>query len=329
MNHSMEHDLPGDFPDHCGRCAVLEVELEAKNVLIEAKDIEIEKLKKRRRLSSPVRTQPFRNAVSNDRQESMRQEIMKLEADLKNFAGRGPNKCISDQMKVKIIGSLTKNSLSMRQIQLELNDLANNIEYFKKFDMPSTKPIQAVAYSVASLNLKQSIEFLESSQDIMLSFDGSTKSSKSIQGVVLINQSGTCHCIDGFVTTTGTAEVVANAIGKTFINIALAAERETLIEDSVLWSKTQIRKISMIMSDSCPTAIRTKMLLVDIIRELAEDDTMVIFVGDCSMHLISNAEKKLIKCLSPASLKVLKIINEVLASDKGMVTHYLNLLRKN
>ena len=323
MNYYMENDLSGDFPDHCGRCACLEAELEAKNVLLEAKDIEIEKLKKRRRVSSPTRAQPVRQVVFDERQESIRAEIVKLQADLLNFAGRGGNNSISAQMKLKILGSLTKNSLSMRQIQFELDDLSNNIEYFKRFEMPSTSPIQSVAYSVASLNLQQSISFLESSEEFMLCFDGSTKSCQSIQGVVLINERGTCHCIDSFVTTSGTAEVVANAIGQSFINVALAAEQDHLIEDSALWSKTQIRKISMIMSDSCPAAIRTKKNLVDIVRDMAEDENMVIFVGDCSMHLVSNAEKKLIKCLSPASKTALNIINEVLASDKGMVTFFV------
>ena len=312
----MDNDLPTDFPDHCGRCVILELELEAAKTVMKAQAIEIESLKKRRRVSSPIRTQPPRLVVNDERQA----ESVKLQSDVLSFASRGLNNCISPQMKFKILGSLTKNSLSMRQIQFELDDLGNHVDYFKRFEMPSTTPIQSVAYSVASLNLQQSISFLESSEEMMLSFDGSTKSSKSIQGVVLINERGTCHCIDAFVTTSGTAEVVANAIGQSFINVALAGEQDNLIEDSALWSKTQIRKISMIMSDSCPTAMRTKQNLVDLVRDIAEDENMVIFVGDCSMHLISNAEKKLIKCLSPASKTALNIINEVLASDKGMVT---------
>ena len=257
---------------------------------------------------------------NDHQQETLRNEISKLKADLDEYAGRGSKNSITDKMKMKILGSLTKNNLSMRQIEAELKDLGDNMEYFKKFSMPSTRPIQSVAYSVAALNLQQSIAFLESSKEIMLSFDGSTKSSKSIEAVVLFNEQGSYHCLESFVSTSGTAEVVANAIGQTFISVAIAAERAMLIDDHPTWSKSQLKKISMIISDSCPAAIRTKKLLSDIVRELADDNSMVIFEGDCAMHLISNAEKQLVKCLSQEASSVLKIVNEVLASDLVMVT---------
>ena len=186
--------------------------------------------------------------------------------------------------------------------------------------MPSLSPIQSVAYSVAALNLQQSVTFIESSKEIMLSFDGSTKSSKAIEAVVLINEDGAYHCIESFVSPNGTSEVVANAIGQTFISVALAAKRRDLIDDHLSWSKTQLKKISMIMSDSCPGAIKTKESLAMIVRDLAEDDSMVVFTGDCSRHLVSNAEKKLVKCLSSVSSSVLKIVNEVPDSDKDPPT---------
>ena len=237
--------------------------------------------------------------------EGVKKELIVLKADLNRFGDRGPQKRISDALKLKIVSSLTKNALSMRQIEKELKDMGNHIEYFKKFDMPSVRPIQAVAYSLVTLNCKHAVSFLESSSQLMISFDGSTKMNKGIQAVVVINEQSQCLCLEAFETDDGTAENLGHRFGQSFVNLAL--------------SGNQISKVGMVMSDSCPNARKTKRILAEQIKELAEDESKVIFVGDCSMHLISNAEKKLVKALSPPTLKVLKVINEVLASEKGTV----------
>ena len=75
----------------------------------------------------------------------------------------------------------------------------------------------------------------------------------------------------------------------------------------------------MLMSDSCASAQKTKKLLSSVIKDLAQNQEMTIFEGDCSLHLISNGEKKLAKCLSLPTSTVLGLINEVLASDKARV----------
>ena len=87
-----------------------------------------------------------------------------LQADLDAYIGRGARNSISDRMKFKIVTSLTKNHLSIRQIESEIEDLQDNVAYFKKLDKISRHPIQKVAYSIASLNVHQSVEFLESSE---------------------------------------------------------------------------------------------------------------------------------------------------------------------
>ena len=253
--------------------------------------------------------------------DSIRSELAILRADLDNFAGRGPHKSISNRMKLKIVGSLTKNNLSMRQIENELKDLSGQIEYFKQFKMPSRKPIQSVAYSLATLNVQQSIAFLESADQLMISFDGSTKMSKGIQAVLLVNQDGDCHCLEAFETANGTAEALAHGFLQTFVSLSFAGVQEGIIDISPdIWSRTQIAKISMIMSDSCNSASKTKTVLAQIIKDLCEDEDMIIFVGDCGMHLVSNAEKQLVKTLSKPTVTVLKTINEVLASDKDALT---------
>ena len=252
--------------------------------------------------------------------EGVKKELIVLKADLNRFGDRGPKKRISDALKLKIVSSLTKNALSMRQIEKELKDMGYHIEYFKKFDMPSVRPIQAVAYSLVTLNCKHAVSFLESSSQLMISFDGSTKMNKGIQAVVVINEQSQCLCLEAFETDDGTAENLGHRFGQSFVNLALSGVKEGFIEESVInWSKNQISKVGMVMSDSCPNARKTKRILAEQIKELAEDESKVIFVGDCSMHLISNAEKKLVKAVSPPTLKVLKVINEVLASEKGTV----------
>jgi hypothetical protein len=312
MDESGVHE--DDFQEQCERCAHLEIELEA------AKS-ENEILKRKSRLSSPSRTQPIRHVVIDESQIVIRQELASLQADLDDFAGRGPHNTISDKMKLKIVSSLTQNHLSMRQIEAELKNLSHHIQYFQKYNMPSRRPIQAVAYSIASLNLQQSVSFLESSKSLWIGFDGSTKMSKSIQAVVLINGEGVCHCLEAFETADGTAEALATKFCETFVNLALLGEREGLINESaVVWSKNQISKISMIMSDSCAHAMKTKSLLGKVIKDISEDSSMVIFEGDCSMHLVSNAEKQMAKCLSQSTEVFLKTIKEVLASQKGTAT---------
>jgi hypothetical protein len=243
-----------------------------------------------------------------------------LQADLDAYLGQGPRNSITDRMKFKILTSLTKNHPSIRQIESEIEDLKDNVSHFQKFEKISRHPIQTVAYSIASLNIHQSVEFLESSETLWCGFDGSTKLSKTIQALVLINQHGETHCLDSFESPDGTSAVLANSFGQTFKEIAEAGVKEGIIDESPeIWSKNQISKITMLMSDSCASAQKTKRLLSGVIKDLAQNQEMTIFEGDCSLHLISNGEKKLAKCLSVSTSTVLGLINEVLASDKARV----------
>jgi hypothetical protein len=167
LNVTEDEPMEADeMPDHCGRCIILERELEAAKR-------ENENLKRKRRSSSHPRQQPERHVNEN----SIRAELENLKADLDSYAGRGQQNRISDKMKFKIVSSLTKNNMSIRQIESEIKDLMESIAYFKKFTMPSRHPIQTVAYSISSMNLHHSISFLESSKDLWCGFDGSSQGS--------------------------------------------------------------------------------------------------------------------------------------------------------
>ena len=72
----------------------------------------------------------------------------------------------------------------------------------------------------------------------------------------------------------------------------------------------------MILSDSCAAANKTKQCLAEVIKDLSGNEEQSIFLGDCSMHLCSNAEKQIVKVLSTETLKVLKYVNDVLALSK-------------
>ena len=124
--------------------------------------------------------------------------------------------------------------------------------------------------------------------------------------------------------------MLANSFAQTFEDLASEGAKEGLINAAPeIWSKTQISKIRMLMSDSCASAQKTKKLLSSIIKEKAGNEDMVIFQGDCSMHLISNGEKRLAKCLSTETSSALGLINEVLASDKARVQLLIMIIQIN
>jgi hypothetical protein len=217
---------------------------------------------------------------NNNPYKDLRSQLADLQADLNAYLGRGARNAISDRMKFKILTSLTKNHLTVRQIESEIGDMIENVEYFQKFPKISRNPIHKVSYAIPSLNVRHSVAFLNSSQQLWYGFDGSTKLSKSIQAVVIINEVGESHCLESFESADGTSDVLANSFGQIFDDLALAGTEEGLFEVAPeVWSKKQASKIVMIMSDSCAGAQRTKKLLSGVIRDMAGNQDMVIFEG--------------------------------------------------
>jgi hypothetical protein len=116
-------------------------------------------------------------------------------------------------MKLKIIASLSDNSLTMRQIEKELTYMAEVIPSFAKHKIPSRNPIMKVAYSLAPLNVHQSISFLNAAKELLISFDGSTKLATSIQAILVIHELGTAHALESFATCHGESEALAHSFG--------------------------------------------------------------------------------------------------------------------
>jgi hypothetical protein len=113
---------------------------------------------------------------------------------------------------------------------------------------------------------------------------------------------------------------LANRYGQTFSSIADAGVKKGHINEAPeIWTNNQISKVCMLMSDSCNSAQKTKKLFSGVIKDIAENQDMIIFKGDCSLHLISNGQKKLARCLSSPTLTVPGLINEVMASDKARI----------
>ena len=177
---------------------------------------------------------------------------------------------------------MSKNRLSVRQIERELKDLAITIPYLQKYIAPSAYPIPKAGWTISCFNLHHSIMFMKSAEKLCSSFDGSTKLGTSIQAIVLIDENGDAHCVESFATMDGESIALAHTFGQIFIQIALAGKNENLIQDLLTWAKNQISKISMILSDSCPSANKVKEVLATTIRDLSENDEQEIFIGDCS-----------------------------------------------
>ena len=87
---------------------------------------------------------------NNNPYKDLRSQLADLQADLNAYLGRGSRNAISDRMKFKILTSLTKNHLTVRQIESEIGDMIENVEYFQKFPKISRNPIHKVSYAIPS-----------------------------------------------------------------------------------------------------------------------------------------------------------------------------------
>ena len=240
-----------------------------------------------------------------------------MRAELSRFAGRGSNREITPVMIEHLIGLQTKCHESVRQCKNSLDLLSQSLpSAMRPFDFPSRGPIHKVCWSLPSLNDLQSACFLRESASLCLCFDGSTKMNESIFAVSVVNECGNSIVLDARVAVEHTSTANADAIMNCFSELSIRVNEldSEIVTEPWGFAQETLAKVTMIMSDSCAEARKTRKNVAALIKEAVDNDEQVIILGDCSMHAISNMEKHMWKSMSAKAKESLSIVNQVLAS---------------
>ena len=118
------------------------------------------------------------------------------------------------------------------------------------------------------------------------------------------------------VTVHQDAESVALDIQAAIFNLGIYASEAGLLPEvnPFRWCQEQMKKVKIILTDSCPTAKKSAKELCDRLHDFFEFDEDIVIL-DCALHLILNFEKQCYKVLSTEPFEALKLISNLLSSQ--------------
>ena len=240
-------------------------------------------------------------------------ELSILQTELNNFGARGSRNELSPGLIEHIMGLTVQAHMSTRQVQNEFLILKDSLPVIgrKNYLCPSLYAINKVQWCVPYINDLQTVQFLNDSSSLCVSFDGTTKNSAHIFACLIVNEFGDSLVLDAKEGFSSKATDNCDAVIDMFVELSLRAD----VPDSHAWFIEQLEKITMLMSDSCPEAQACRRLLAKCIKATVGDKDKYILEGDCSMHMIMNGEKKAAQCLSVDAKRAIQIVHDVLAGN--------------
>ena len=164
--------------------------------------------------------------------------------------------------------------------------------------------------------MAQAIDFCEKSRHLGIYFDGTQKKGESITAVILMNEFQQSLAVSAEVTVHQDAESVALDINAAIFNLGIYASEAGLLPDAnpFRWCQEQMKKVKIVLSDSCPTAKKSAKELCDRLQDFFEFEEDIVIL-DCALHLILNFEKQCYKVMSTEPLEALKLISNLLSSQ--------------
>ena len=163
------------------------------------------------------------------------------------------------------------------------------------------------------------VDFLSRSETLSLCFDGSEKKGEAVQAIVAVNERSEKLALAAFVQIEKDAVSTAQELYGGLVDVALDADEMGLtlpgeFETVDDWFRSVLSKVVTLLSDSCNVAKDTASELKTLIEDYTEFEGQNIAIYDCSMHLICNFERKMLKQLKPEPRDVLKLISELFGS---------------
>ena len=182
--------------------------------------------------------------------------------------------------------------------------------------VPSLATISRSAHLCRFVNMAQAIKFCEKSNHLGIYFDGTQKKGDSITAVILMNEFQQSLAVSAEVTVHQDAESVALDIQAAIFNLGIYASEAGLLPDvnPFRWCQEQMKKVKIVLTDSCPTAKKSAKELCDRLHDFFEFDEDIVIL-DCALHLILNFEKQCYKVLSAEPFETLKLISNILSSQ--------------
>ena len=164
--------------------------------------------------------------------------------------------------------------------------------------------------------MAQAINFCEKSRHLGIYFDGTQKKGDSITAVILMNEFQQSLAVSAEVTVHQDAESVALDIQTAIFNLGIYASEAGLLSDvnSFRWCQEQMKKVKIVLSDSCPAAKKSAKELCDRLKDFFEFEEDIVIL-DCALHLILNFEKQCYKVMSTEPFEALKLISNLLSSQ--------------
>lgn len=182
--------------------------------------------------------------------------------------------------------------------------------------VPSLSTISRSAHLCRFINMAQAIQFCEHSQHLGIFFDGTQKKGDSITAVILMNEVQQSLAVSAEVTVHQDAESVALDIQAAIFNLGIYASEAGLLPNAhpFRWCQEQMKKVKIVLTDSCPTAKKSAKELCERLHDFFEFDEDIVIL-DCALHLILNFEKQCYKVLSAEPFETLKLISNLLSSQ--------------
>ena len=259
--------------------------------------------------------QKFRSVSKKERENNE-----KIGEEIWAIYKRGEKNSVTASMNQLILSLLIRGHLSTRQIELSMQLLLEKIPSLSTSLIPSQTSISRAINLLPNVNLIQGVHFLNASQVLSLAFDETYKCGRNVHATILINEVQGSFVISAEQCDGTSASTIAKQIMESLARVAVSAKDHELIEgDHLIWLETQLRKIHSLVSDSCPTAKKTRQLLEKELKDALDTqfgnpDHRLDHI-DCSMHVISNMERKMKEALRSSAAKALSIVSQNLAND--------------
>ena len=213
-------------------------------------------------------------------------KISAMTAELDAFAARRPRNELSTTLISHLVGLTVEAHMSIRQCEAEFQILQESMPSLAKYTAPSRYPINKIHWTIASLNDHHAFAFMSKSSSYGLFFDGSTKIGKHLWAAMLINEEGEAFVIDCKEGLSSKSADNCDGFIEMIQDLSMRLAAYQLIDDPVAFVKDQLSKINMVLSDSCPEAKLTRVLISNMIKATVGDDDMIIILGDCTMHQV-------------------------------------------
>ena len=320
------------LPDQCA-CGPQIADLQRQIAVLELENDKLKKLYENQRkvnlrdrtsldnLSSnqPIRKRSFEGQQISNSANVALAELTNMKNKIQQFAGRGRRHELLPRTIRFIMELAIRARSSVRSIETCFDALTKSIDIFQDFNFPRMSSVFKVLGMLEPINDYMAIQYLASSSKLQVCFDSSTKQSKSILGVLLINDMGSKYFFDSIWAIEGTSEAHSDLIINMFQRLSQRAEDQEYIKlTAAEWFQKQLSKISFVMSDSCNQALLAKKLLIDKVKEKSNNPDQLIMTGDCAMHIVMNCEKQCAARLGPHAAQALKVVQEKLASTQLM-----------